>query len=293
MKKISLREIISRKILPSLSGRTRYNIIIDVPGHQREVTHRGLIALYDYRQHYHRDFEICVMLEGHAFINLNGKCCRMNEEDIAIIRPGVRHSELSRPGDRGYGICWFHMTSPRSYGHLDMHKGPEHSRTVDVIEMELPISLLTSLPELTGNSQPRKKHWLLQARGYFMNLFAVMADSVPWETASEGWHEKIIGHVMDYINRNYKRDFTREEIARELGFSPNYFSSLFKKHLGVSLVSYCNKLRVEKARQLLLQPNARIKEISNMLGFSDPYYFSVVFKKYTKLSPEQYRLKRR
>ena len=80
-----------------------------------------------------------------------------------------------------------------------------------------------------------------------------------------------------------------DEIAREVGLSPAYFSRVFKEETGVSFVSRLNDLRIERAKQLLRSTDRTILDIALEVGFSDQSHFSRVFRDRTDSSPARYR----
>nr|WP_268515848.1 AraC family transcriptional regulator [Bacillus atrophaeus] len=67
-----------------------------------------------------------------------------------------------------------------------------------------------------------------------------------------------------------------------------YLSSLFRKQTGKSITAYKNELLIEQAIDIFKKSNKNITEVSNKLGFSNPYYFSRVFKRVTGVSPSVY-----
>ena len=92
-----------------------------------------------------------------------------------------------------------------------------------------------------------------------------------------------------YIENNYMYPLTRSEIADYVGISSNYLSAIFRSGLDMSYVEYLNKIRIEKAKELLINTNKKLFEISDEVGYKDLYYFSKVFKSYTGHSPGEYR----
>ncbi|MFW5985805.1 MAG: helix-turn-helix domain-containing protein [Halanaerobiales bacterium] len=98
--------------------------------------------------------------------------------------------------------------------------------------------------------------------------------------------------ALDYIEENYHRDLALQEVAREVGLSQYYFSHLFKEETGDTFISYLNKIRINKAKQLLGEKDLNIAEICYRVGFNDPNYFTRVFKEYEEMTPSQYRKKR-
>lgn len=70
--------------------------------------------------------------------------------------------------------------------------------------------------------------------------------------------------------------------------SPTYMSKLFKQETGESPINYLIKIRMEKAKELLVKEELSVKEIANSVGYQDAYHFSKLFKKYTGNSPSDY-----
>jgi YesN/AraC family two-component response regulator len=95
--------------------------------------------------------------------------------------------------------------------------------------------------------------------------------------------------VIAYINRNYSNPcLSLSEIGKLYFYSEKYISSLIKKNLGVGFSEYLTDLRIKKASDIMKKRNASIAEISAACGFSDPLYFSKVFKKHTGKTPSTY-----
>lgn len=98
-----------------------------------------------------------------------------------------------------------------------------------------------------------------------------------------------IGEAKKYIEENYMKNITLEDLGAYLGFNPSYFSSLFKKETGTSFIEYLSKVRVEKAKDLLRESDLRIQDICLMVGYNDVKYFAKSFIKHTGLKPNEYR----
>src|SRR5699024_2579700 len=92
-----------------------------------------------------------------------------------------------------------------------------------------------------------------------------------------------------YLSAHYDQDVTLEDVASSVDLSPNYFSNLFKQEFGETFIDYLTKLRLNKARELIRENRYSLKEISFMVGYKDPNYFSRVFKKYDGQSPRQFQ----
>ena len=99
----------------------------------------------------------------------------------------------------------------------------------------------------------------------------------------------MIRNCIAYLDMHYKEKIDLEQLAHSLGYTKYYLSTCFKKELGISISEYLTKRRISYAKTLLETSYLDIQTISNDLNFSTPSHFSSVFKKYTGLTPRQYR----
>jgi len=294
-KKTTIYKLLTEKVIPSLKYLSKNNIIIDQKEHSRRVDNLPLFPIYDPKEHYHHYFEMCYLVDNECYLNLDGISYRIAEGDICIVPPSEKHCEMGLKKNKEFRIMWFVLEGSRLRINLMADRHKNSYDTVDHLDVEIPIYLLNLLPFILMTYRQNQPRWVDITKGAFLSLFSYVADLAEKGGSETGatWHEKILGETIEYLNANYNRDLGLDEIARKMGFSPNYFSSLFKEYCGVSIFEYINKIRVEKAKELLKDPKYRVKEISYMLGYSSQYYFSTVFKKLTKTSPEKYRLKKR
>lgn len=105
----------------------------------------------------------------------------------------------------------------------------------------------------------------------------------------EGRVESVVSKAKSYIDENFSRELSLDEVSRVVDMSPYYFSKLFKEEAGENFIEYLTRRRIEKAKELLKDPALSVKEICVMSGYSDPNYFSRIFKKWTDESPSGYR----
>lgn len=101
----------------------------------------------------------------------------------------------------------------------------------------------------------------------------------------------LIKKSIRYLEAYYDQKITLESLAGYVGLSKYYFSVLFKRSQTINFSTYLTQLRIEKAKELLRKPRARISEIYAQVGFNDPQYFSKIFKKYTQMTISEYRNK--
>ena len=94
---------------------------------------------------------------------------------------------------------------------------------------------------------------------------------------------------MEYIDRYFYQELTLAGVAETVHMHPNYFGNLFKKKTGVSYLTYLTNVRMEKAKELLDNPNLKVYEVCQIVGYYSPKHFSKVFKKHTDMTPNEYR----
>ncbi|MDF2614660.1 MAG: DNA-binding response regulator [Clostridia bacterium] len=95
--------------------------------------------------------------------------------------------------------------------------------------------------------------------------------------------------AVNYINENYNKELSLDIVAQAVFVSPAYLSGLFKQVLDVNFIDYIHKVRIDKAKTLLTSTDWKNYEISAQIGYACEKYFSQVFKKYTSLTPSQFR----
>ena len=126
-----------------------------------------------------------------------------------------------------------------------------------------------------------------QIREWFLQKTKELCRDI--ESAREKEESSIIEKSKAYINENFKKDVSLDEVSREVDISPYYFSKLFKQETGKNFIEYLTEVRLHHARELLKNSSCSIKEVCADSGYSDPNYFSRIFKKYEGVTPSEFR----
>jgi YesN/AraC family two-component response regulator len=98
----------------------------------------------------------------------------------------------------------------------------------------------------------------------------------------------VVEKIKKYIGINYMKDLSLDLLAQYVSLSSFYISRIFTKVEGINVRDYIIKIRMEKAKTMLLEGNKTIKQIAIEVGYIDQNYFSKAFKKYTNVSPKEY-----
>ena len=134
------------------------------------------------------------------------------------------------------------------------------------------------------NTQEEFTRYLAKSLNRFTDLVFEMVDAK---------HSNVINGVISYIGSNYTRNITLDEVASFAGYSPSYFSRIFKEDMGKTFKEYLTELRIEKSKSLLLSGNLPMAEICHMVGFNDQSYFCKTFRTVTGVSPDKFRKRTR
>ncbi|WJH36738.1 AraC family transcriptional regulator [Paenibacillus sp. CC-CFT747] len=102
-----------------------------------------------------------------------------------------------------------------------------------------------------------------------------------------------IEFTQDYMSTHYREPLTLEGLAHMAGLSVSHYSRLFRKYIGYSPIDYLTHLRVDRAKEMLVLSDYRLKAIAGSVGYSDEFYFSRIFKKIEGMSPRDYAKRHR
>ena len=109
------------------------------------------------------------------------------------------------------------------------------------------------------------------------------ANALPPQTSA------VVKYVVAYLQQNYQRAISRQEVAAAVSVSKDYLSHIFQQELGLSPWEYLNRYRIQQAKTLLRNTHESITVIAGQVGFDDLSYFNRVFRKHVGRPPSQYR----
>ncbi|GGE01402.1 response regulator [Paenibacillus nasutitermitis] len=101
--------------------------------------------------------------------------------------------------------------------------------------------------------------------------------------------EQIVEEVIRYIEQHYNEDISLQWISATYYIHANYFSRIFKEKAGVTLSEYILQTRMKQAMHLIKETPLQVKEIAQLVGYEQPAYFSLIFRKTFGISPIQLR----
>jgi len=136
---------------------------------------------------------------------------------------------------------------------------------------------------------PRQHESVIRLLSIFSEHLSILSNQLIVQ--QEHSEPPVIRRAKEFINEHQTEDLTLTQVARAVNTSTFYFCKMFKKATGINFTDYLSRVRIEKSKNLLLNPNLRISEIAFEVGFQSLTHFNRVFKKVLGQSPTEYRAK--
>lgn len=242
------------------------------------------------------DYVYYIVLDGELFVNEDGTEYHLKQGDCFLFEPNKLHYGTV---DTLYNLLYIH------FRHGDIKK----TETEDIADAALKkdnrifLPKLVNLPVTTGlintisliRSAIRYSYVAVDGYG-ILCACAVQEAFVEISRLSAETDEnksfsglQLANEVITFLNANYNRKLTGAVIEGELSYNFDYINQLFHRYFNCTVFQTLNKIRMEKAKTLIISSEISMSRIAAEVGYNDEAYFSKVFKKSTGLSPLQYR----
>lgn len=130
-------------------------------------------------------------------------------------------------------------------------------------------------------------HGVDNKKSYIIHIFTSISEAV--NRSKNTQHSNVFTKIKTFIDENYRQEISLERVAEVTNLSTSYLSFIFKEVSGKNFVDYVNEFRIQKAKELLSQTSLRVSEVAEAVGYSNANVFSKAFKKYTGITPGQFR----
>ena len=206
--------------------------------------------------------------------------------DWILLRPGTPHDYGVEPALQRWELLWAHF-QPRpdwfawlgwpdiAEGLLHLHIGGPEGQAL-AAQFEQAHALLNS-------QRPRREAFAMNA------LEAVLLGCDAHNGAAHAPGDMRIRRALDYLDRHLADKVLIDDVASAIGLSPSRLAHLFKAETGQTLQGHLEARRMQVASELLLRTGFPIKQVAGAAGFDSPFYFSQRFRKWSGLSPLQFR----
>lgn len=220
---------------------------------------------------------------GAGWVELRGQRHDVREGEFLVIGEGEPHRYFADEL-HPWSIWWLHITGPDVPGLLEAIGLTAQEPVAPVLDLYQMARLVEMVCDAMRQDETSAS--LAQAAGAAWHLLACLAA----ERGSRGVSGSPIARVQSYLRENLAEPVSIPDLAARAGFSPSHFSARFKEVTGFSPIDYVKRLRMARARQLLLTTELTVAEIGERVGYPDPFYFSRQFGKVTGVSPRAFRV---
>ncbi len=237
--------------------------------------------------HFHRHYEIYYLIKGSRRYIIENTIYDIQAGDMILIPPMLMHQTQRVPGTEQKEI---HERMLFNLSEIPEILKPCFEqyfyRPNDEIKDQIKALIDESIKEGNKDAQSQFLHKLNIHKILLMLLRMPKQEATPQQLSER---DRLMQNAACYIKEHCHNHITLKEIADRMGFTPEYFSSVFKTAIGLNFVDYLNNMRIAKAINYLNQTDLPISVISEKCGFNDSNYFAIVFKKIVGISPRNYR----
>ena len=252
--------------------------------------------------HWHDYLQIAVCTDGRGEFLFTNKEYSVEKGDVFIIGNFENHVAISapdetteylmilflpnfiaEPGSRQFD---YEYLSPFKYNAKTFRNKLSH----DVPQAQCVAKLAHTIKEIYNGEQPGRRHMLdAVLRQILATLIGYYKATYDDYCFLNGRSQLMMQEAMLYINQNFLRSITLEEVANEVHLSVSRFRHVFREVASIGFKEYVTYLRLSECRRLLLTTDLNITEVAFRSGFSNINQFYKVFYKYVHISPAQYR----
>lgn len=248
--------------------------------------------------HSHEFLEVAFILSGIGRYRIDDKLFDVSEGDLLILNPGTRHQALTIEGNDTPTTDFYVAASgfqlkdqPENFLPLPQGKKVIHTSG----ELRQKLFRICSAMEAENAMGRQGSYYMMKSYTMQILLLIIREQYEPVERmagcAFESVNKKyIVEQIVSYFEDHYNEKISLEQIAENMYLSPFYVSRIFKSETGDTPIRHLINIRLEKARELLVNGwEGSIQEVAASVGYDDAYHFSKLFKKHFGVSPSQVR----
>ncbi len=245
----------------------------------------------DFRYQYKKgkvsnEFKLIYITKGHGFVCFEGNDeFEISKGKVLLIQPNQKYTYYHLP-DNEWKEYFIRFETDAVYYQLIRRFFPADNSIIDVGFNEELVKLLQRAIDVVQHGLKSSQVYL---SGMLFHVLGLIISESKNKTLEKREEQKI-EQAKIIMNENIFNDTSLQDIAAKISVSYTLFRKNFKKYTGEAPAKYLNDLRINKAKQFLVETADSIKEISFMLQFTSNDYFSTSFKKATGLTPTDFRI---
>lgn len=224
--------------------------------------------------------QILFTLEGEGLLKIDGKSFVMKPDSVFYVASGIPHEYY--PLDGKWGTCWVVFRGDNLPALMKRLGFPDYicKRTPAVHRVRQMFERIKLAAKDSVNGDERCS---LLVYEYIMLVRRLLLLEEDLDSGG------VIDDALRYLEENYSRDITLQTLAEMSQISEQHFCRLFKQKMGMRPMEYLARKRILEAKVLLHDTEESVEKIGKLVGYDNPTYFGMVFRKYEGVSPSQYR----
>ena len=272
----------------------------------------------DLPMHRHGFVELVFVLEGSAahhikVPNVGEYECRINKGDVFIINPEEEHTFSFQEGE---SLDILNINFQSSFLDGTLIQGKNEVRIMDFVYLQPSLPLHVRFGKILKLNDSEMKNIFNQVEnivvelrnknigyihviGIYMALILTLLSRKYVQAMERGLINKYekpssmsdVYRVIGFVEHHYTEDLCKDELARIGMCSVRNLSRKFKECTGETVLEYMHRLRIDRARRMLIETDMKITGIATAVGFNDISFFNKTFKKRMTLTPREYREK--
>ena len=231
------------------------------------------------------EYQIMYCVEGRGHLILSGVKYEATEGDMIFYLKGEAHS-YHADAENPWTVYWAGFSGGHSEHYLALLKVTQHSPIIHVGIDDLLVKHFAEITNVLGGGCFLIS--LLHATTCLRYILSRMID-IRFDSKLTLASAATTNSIIEVMHVNIGRAMTLDELAFTVGMSKYHLSRKFKKSTGYPPLKYFTRLKIQRACELLMISESKVKDVSEALGFATPYHFSEVFKKHTGVSPVRFR----
>lgn len=238
-------------------------------------------------EHAHDDYyHLFIVRSGALDFTVDGTPYSLENNGLVLAAPGQLHSMTNNTANvsRIYEIK-FASKSPVLKRQLS---SIPRAMTVDSMGMNLVREIVAEGNRQEIQSAEYTASYLLSLINYLYRHYGITQSSETVIIDTTGFSDVCV-EIVKFLESNWTRDVSLQEVADHVGFNKNYICTLFKRESGMTIGACHTTIRVRKAAEMISFSDMGIEQVAYATGFSNTSHFNRIFKKVAGIPPGQYR----
>lgn len=248
----------------------------------------------------HNFWEFAYIDSGKIYCNIDSEMVELQQNDLLLISPNTLHQYLPK-GNESATVLFLGFYSNSAVlktiqGHHKADSEIKELLSKIILEIRSTFTFVFNTdihiidnPQLGGQQMTKT---------YLIELLLILARKKRQKYSQKSFvyvlktENDLTNKILSYLENNLYNKLTLDDLSNRLFYSKSYLNRIFKQYINKTIKEHFNYLKINEAKKLLrFNHQLSVTEISNLLKFDTPSYFIKVFKKYTNLTPIEYKEK--